>query len=72
MSRYTCPRVKTTLTSYMQKGTSQGKTVSYNKAIKHEQQSRNVHGRYRLPGLGCSKQGYNTGLVQNFNSAMKT
>ena len=32
----------------------------------------NVHGKYRLPGLGCSKQGYNTGLVQNFNSAMKT
>ena len=23
-------------------------------------------------GLGCSKQGYNPGLVQNFNSAMKT
>ena len=32
----------------------------------------NVRGRYRVPGLGCSKQGYNPGLVQNFNSAMKT
>ena len=40
----------------------------YNKAIKHEQQARSR----TWAGFGFSKQGYNPGLVQNFNSAMKT
>ena len=56
----------------MQKGTSQGKTVSYSKAIKHEQQARKRTWKISPTWAGLFKQGYNTGLVQNFNSAMKT